>query len=94
MKKVLVIEDNRDNMRLITYALERSGYAVIGTDSGRDDRAGAKPYQYFAPASAGGLPVLIKRSLSEIQSYAGGTFNLGKVEESWNKSLSYLKICN
>jgi len=36
MKKVLVIEDNRDNMRLISYALERSGYAVIGAESGEE----------------------------------------------------------
>jgi CheY-like chemotaxis protein len=36
MKKVLVVEDNKDNMRLITYALERSGYAVIGAETGED----------------------------------------------------------
>jgi two-component system, cell cycle response regulator DivK len=36
MKKVLVIEDNRDNMRLISYALERSGYAVIGAETGEE----------------------------------------------------------
>ena len=34
MKKVLVIEDNRDNLRLITYALKRSGYEVIAAESG------------------------------------------------------------
>jgi DNA-binding response OmpR family regulator len=34
MKKVLVIEDNRDSMRLISYALQRSGYAVIGAETG------------------------------------------------------------
>lgn len=34
MKKVLVIEDNSDNMRLITYALERAGYEVIPAESG------------------------------------------------------------
>jgi two-component system cell cycle response regulator DivK len=36
MKRVLVIEDNLDNMRLITYALERSGYAVIGAETGEE----------------------------------------------------------
>ena len=34
MKKVLVIEDNPDNMRLMTYALERKGYAVVAAPSG------------------------------------------------------------
>jgi CheY-like chemotaxis protein len=36
MKEVLVIEDNQDNMRLISYALERSGYAVIGVKTGEE----------------------------------------------------------
>ena len=36
MKKVLVVEDNKDNMRLITYALERSGYKVIPTETGEE----------------------------------------------------------
>jgi CheY-like chemotaxis protein len=36
MKKVLVIEDNRDNMRLISYALRRSGYEVISAESGEE----------------------------------------------------------
>lgn len=36
MKKVLVIEDNQDNMRLITYALERSGYEVIAAVTGEE----------------------------------------------------------
>jgi CheY-like chemotaxis protein len=34
MKKVLVIEDNKDNMRLITYALRHSGYEVIPAETG------------------------------------------------------------
>jgi CheY-like chemotaxis protein len=34
MKKVLVVEDNRDNLRLITYALQRYGYEVISADTG------------------------------------------------------------
>jgi len=34
MKKVLVVEDNRDNLRLITYALHRHGYEVISADTG------------------------------------------------------------
>jgi two-component system cell cycle response regulator DivK len=36
MKKVLVIEDNKDNMRLISYALKRSGYAVLGAETGEE----------------------------------------------------------
>lgn len=36
MKKVLVIEDNEDNLRLITYALRRSGYEVVAARTGED----------------------------------------------------------
>jgi CheY-like chemotaxis protein len=34
MNKVLVVEDNEDNLRLITYALRRHGYEVISADTG------------------------------------------------------------
>ncbi|MDP3178183.1 MAG: response regulator [Spirochaetaceae bacterium] len=34
MKKVLVVEDNEDNLRLITYALRRNGYDVIAAETG------------------------------------------------------------
>jgi CheY-like chemotaxis protein len=34
MKKVLVVEDNADNLRLITYALRRAGYEVIAAETG------------------------------------------------------------
>ncbi|HEY6009173.1 MAG TPA: response regulator [Geobacteraceae bacterium] len=34
MKTVLVIEDNRDNLRLITYVLRRSGYEVVSAETG------------------------------------------------------------
>jgi CheY-like chemotaxis protein len=34
MKKVLVVEDNSDNLRLISYALHRSGYEIISADTG------------------------------------------------------------
>ena len=34
MKLVLVIEDNHDNLRLISYALKRSGYEVISAETG------------------------------------------------------------
>lgn len=34
MKKVLVVEDNGDNLRLITYALHRYGYEVIAAETG------------------------------------------------------------
>ncbi|MBI4691405.1 MAG: response regulator [Nitrospirae bacterium] len=36
MRKVLVIEDNEDNLRLITYALQRSGYEVIPAGTGEE----------------------------------------------------------
>ncbi|MEW6600046.1 MAG: response regulator [Nitrospirota bacterium] len=36
MKKVLVIEDNMDNTRLITYALRRHGYEVDSASTGED----------------------------------------------------------
>ena len=47
MKKVLVIEDNRDNLRLITFALERAGYRVGSASSGEEGVALAvreRPY--------------------------------------------------
>ncbi len=34
MKKVLVIEDNPDNLKLITYALRRRGFEVISAETG------------------------------------------------------------
>ncbi|MEW6187186.1 MAG: response regulator [Thermodesulfobacteriota bacterium] len=36
MKKVLVIEDNQDNLRLISYPLQRSGYEVVWAASGEE----------------------------------------------------------
>lgn len=36
MKKVLVIEDNPDNMRLISYSLQRAGYEVLTAWSGEE----------------------------------------------------------
>jgi len=36
MKTVLVIEDNLDNLRLITYALEHAGYNVISAGTGEE----------------------------------------------------------
>lgn len=36
MAKVLVIEDNSDNLRLISYALKRGGYEVISAQTGED----------------------------------------------------------
>lgn len=36
MKKVLVIEDNPQNMQLITYVLQRAGYEVIGATTGEE----------------------------------------------------------
>lgn len=36
MKKVLVVEDNADNLRLITYALVRYDYEVIAAGTGAE----------------------------------------------------------
>lgn len=36
MKKVLVIEDNTDNQRLISYALARAGYEVVSAGTGEE----------------------------------------------------------
>jgi len=36
VKKVLVIEDNQDNLKIVTYALEHAGYAVIPASSGEE----------------------------------------------------------
>ncbi len=35
MKKVLVIEDTPDNMKLICFVLEKSGYRTVGAETGR-----------------------------------------------------------
>ena len=34
MKKALVIEDNKDNMKLITFILEKNGYGTIRAETG------------------------------------------------------------
>jgi len=34
LKKVLVIEDNKENLRLIIYALQRAGYEVLSSETG------------------------------------------------------------
>jgi len=36
MSDVLVIEDNKDNLKIVTYALERAGYRVIATETGEE----------------------------------------------------------
>lgn len=36
MKKVLVVEDNEDNLRLIRYALQRGGYEVMAAATGEE----------------------------------------------------------
>ncbi|MBF0505777.1 MAG: response regulator [Nitrospirae bacterium] len=36
MRKVLVIEDNKDNLRLVEYALHRAGYEVIRAERGEE----------------------------------------------------------
>ena len=35
MKTALVIEDNEDNMRLITFILEKNGYSTITAENGK-----------------------------------------------------------
>jgi len=35
MKKVLVIEDNEDNMELITFILEKNGFTTIRAENGK-----------------------------------------------------------
>jgi len=42
MEKVLVVEDNPDNLRLITKILERGGYAVASAPNGTDGVAMAQ----------------------------------------------------
>lgn len=44
--KVLVIEDNPNNLRLITYALQHSGYQVIGAASGEEGLKKARQEEY------------------------------------------------
>jgi two-component system cell cycle response regulator DivK len=36
MQKVLVIEDNPDNLKIVAYALQRAGYEVIAAERGED----------------------------------------------------------
>jgi two-component system, cell cycle response regulator DivK len=42
MKKALVIEDNKDNMALIIFILEKNGYSTIRAENGREGIALAK----------------------------------------------------
>lgn len=36
MRKVLVVEDNQDNLRVVTYALRRAGYEVVPAETGEE----------------------------------------------------------
>ena len=36
MRTVLVIEDNKDNLKIVTYALQRAGYSVLAAESGEE----------------------------------------------------------
>lgn len=36
MKTALVVEDNKDNLEIITYALQRAGYEVIAAETGEE----------------------------------------------------------
>jgi len=39
MSVVLVIEDNKDNLKIVTYALNRSGYSVVSAERGEEGLA-------------------------------------------------------
>ncbi|PKN12417.1 MAG: response regulator [Deltaproteobacteria bacterium HGW-Deltaproteobacteria-4] len=41
MKRVLVIEDNEDNLQIITYSLRRAGYEVLSAGTGEEGVAQA-----------------------------------------------------
>jgi len=47
MKKVLVIEDNKDNLKIIEYALKRAGYEVVAAQRGEDGVELAKKRQFY-----------------------------------------------
>jgi CheY-like chemotaxis protein len=36
MKSALVVEDNKDNQKIIAYALQRAGYEVIAAETGEE----------------------------------------------------------
>lgn len=36
MRKVLVIEDNYDNLKIVTYSLQRAGYEVLAAETGEE----------------------------------------------------------
>jgi two-component system, cell cycle response regulator DivK len=36
MRSVLLIEDNKDNLKIMTYALQRAGYTVITAECGEE----------------------------------------------------------
>lgn len=36
MKTVLVVEDNKDNLQIMAYALQRAGYEVISAENGEE----------------------------------------------------------
>jgi CheY-like chemotaxis protein len=58
MKKVLVIEDNRDNLRLISYALRRYGYEIISAGSGEEGvelAARERPYLILVDINLPGI---------------------------------------
>ncbi len=41
MRKVLVVEDNPDNLTLVSYALKRAGYEVVAAETGEAGFAAA-----------------------------------------------------
>lgn len=49
MAKVLVVEDNNDNLRLITKVLEHGGYEVSSADNGLDgvSMAGKERFEFI-----------------------------------------------
>lgn len=47
MKTVLVVEDNQDNLQIISYALQRSNYKVVAAETGEEGVALAKSVAPF-----------------------------------------------
>lgn len=41
MERVLIVEDNKDNLQIITYALQRAGYEVVAAENGLEGVAKA-----------------------------------------------------
>ena len=56
MKKALVIEDNEDNLRLITYALKRYEYDIVSAETGEEGIEMAINMAANPPKQCAGVP--------------------------------------